>query len=266
MAIAAVVLAALAFFGVILFANSANQRAYKNAELVKVFKVEKQIPKGLAADQAISQGYIKDSQIPQEFKPGTAVVRTDEIKNKVALYDISPGTILVAGQFVDPNVAQVTTAQQVKTGQVAVTISVDQVHGVAGLLMPGDKVNIMSVGGAGGAGTTNKQIATMYQNVEVMAIGSKTAPQAGGSSASADESGDSSGQKQQAAGDAGLITFSVPLEAAERIALGASGGPDGSHSLYLTLVPPDNQPVSVPKVGGPGASSYLDGIPLTPYN
>lgn len=261
MAVAAIVLAALAFFGVIAFANSARQNAYKNAQLVKVFKVEKTIPKGLAADQAISQGYIKDSQIPQEYKPGTAVVRTDEIKNKVALYEMSPGTVLVSGQFVDPNVAQVTTAQQVKTGQVAVTISVDQVHGVAGLLMPGDKVNIMSVGGA----DKTKQAATMYQNVEVMAIGSKTAPQAGASSSSTSGSSDASGSggNAQAAGDAGLITFSVPLEAAQRIALGASGGGDGSQTLYLALVPPDNQPVSVPRVTN---GNYIDNVPLTPYN
>ena len=65
------------------------------------------------------------------------------IRGKVALTKLSAGQIVVDGMFVEPRVAQVTAAQRIPAGQVAVTVSVDQVAGVAGLLVPGDKVNIM---------------------------------------------------------------------------------------------------------------------------
>lgn len=251
----ALVLAIAAFAGVVLYASNVRQAAYQNAKLVKVFKVEKDVAKGFTGELAIAQDYVRVSEIPQEYRPGSAINSLEEIKGKVALTDLSAGQVLVTGQFVDPAVAQVTTAQQVPAGQMAVTVSIDQIHGVAGLLLPGDKVNAMVIyGSPSDAG--KKEITTMYQNVNIMAIGTKTAPQAGATTT--DEEGAAA-----TAGDTGLITFSLPIEAAERMALAGSGGPDGSYALYLTLVPPDNQPIEVP--APIGNANMLTGLPLTPY-
>lgn len=249
----AVVLAVAAFVGVVLYANNVRQSAYGDAKLVKVFVVKQAIPKGLAGEQAISQGFVRESQIPQEFKPGSAIARLDDVRNKVALTDLSIGQVVVTGQFVDPNVAQVTFAQRIDPGKVAVTVSVDQIHGVAGLLLPGDKVNMMAIY-AEAPGSEQKQISTMYQNVDILAIGTKAAPQAGDTATE---------DAATATGDSGLITFEVPLEAAERIALAASGGPDGTYVLYLALVPPDNTPVEAPVTINAGNILSINGA--TPY-
>ncbi len=255
---AALALAAIAFFGTVYYLNTAQRRAYKNAELVEVFVVKKPIPKGLAGDAAISQDYVARGEMPLQFRPGSAIKDIDDIKNKVAINALSPGQVVVDGQFVDANVAQVTFAQRVPTGQVAVTISVDQVHGVAGLLMPGDKVNIL-VSQPESGNDKKTVMRVLYQNVNILAIGSKPAPQAGDAGAAAAKGGNS----QQATGDSGLITFAVPLDAAQRIALAASGAGGGS-ALYLTLVAPDNAPVN--PVPAPTASdNFFNSVPLTPY-
>jgi pilus assembly protein CpaB len=252
---AALILAALAFAGNVMYLKGAQKRAYNNAQLVKVFVVKKEIPKGLTGDQAISQNYVGSADIPQQFYPGTAVKDIGDIKSKVAINALPVGALVLNGQFVPASVAQVTTAQQVEAGNVAITVSVDQVHGVAGLLMPGDKVNMVVV--ATDKNNEDTQFArVLYQNVKILAIGTKTAPQAG----------DTTGTEAKAAtaeAASGLITFTVPLDAAQRIALATAGGSANS-SLYLTLVPPDAQPVQ--GLGSVDTNNIFDNLPLTPYD
>jgi pilus assembly protein CpaB len=251
---AALILAALAFAGNVMYLKGAQKRAYNNAQLVKVFVVKKEIPKGLTGDQAISQNFVGSADIPQQFYPGTAVKDIGDIKNKVAINALPVGALVLNGQFVPASVAQVTTAQQVEAGNVAVTISVDQVHGVAGLLMPGDKVNMIVV--AQDKDDAEKQFArVLYQNVKILAIGTQTAPQAGDTSTTANKNA-------AAEAGSGLITFTVPLDAAQRIALATAGG-SGNSSVYLTLVPPDAQPVE--GLGSVDTDNIFDNLPLTPY-
>jgi pilus assembly protein CpaB len=237
--IAAVVAALLAGTAASAFLSGSDRRAYKGATLVKVYKVVKDVPKGFSGDDAIASEKVKPDQIPQEFRPGTALTDINALRGKVALTNLSANQVLVDGMFVDPRVAQVTAAQRVPSGQVAVTVSVDQVHGVAGLLVPGDKVNVMVAG-------TDGSERTLYQNVSILYIGGTAAPQAG----------DTTAVTAPTAGT-NLITFAVPQDAANRIVL-AANAPGG---LYLSLVPPDYQPTSIT----PANPGNLFNTPLTPY-
>ena len=232
--IVAVAVAGVAAFATYAWLNGVQDRAYAKAKRVQVFVVKKDVPKGTAGEQALSNELVKAGSAPQEFRPATALTDINAIRGKVALTNLSAGQIVVDGMFVDPKVAQVTAAQRVPAGQVAVTVNIDQVHGVAGLLTPGDKVNMMI------ADKDGKE-KLLYQNVNILFIGSTAAPQPGETQAAA-------------AAASSLITFAVPPAAAEKIALVGS-------SLYLTLVPPDNQPVPVP----PADPNALVGGPLTPY-
>jgi len=249
---AALALAVVAFFGNVYYLHGAQQRAYDNAKLVKVFVVKKAIPKGTDGGQAIAQDYVQQGDIPQQYRPGSAITDINDIKNKVALNDLSPGQVVVNGMFVDQNVAQVTFAQRVPPGQVAVTVSLDQVHAVGGLLRAGDKVDMLVVDSSD---QSKASVSVMYQNVNILAIGSNAAPQAGETTTASKTSGSS----QQTA-DSGLITLAVPLDAAQHIVVATTA----PLALYLTLVPPDNQPVS-PKPGVVATPNVLNNVGLTPY-
>lgn len=250
----ALVLAALAFIGNVYYLNTAQQRANEDATLVQVFVVKKQVAKGVPGEIAISQDLVGTGKIPQQFRPGSSVAKLDDIKGKVAINDLSPGQVLVDGQFVDQSVAQVTNAQRVPAGQVAVTISVDRIHGVAGLLLPGDKVNML-VAEKRNDGDTRVQ--TLYQNANILAIGTKAAAQAGETTEA--KSNDSAAAA--AAADSGLITFALPLEAAQRVALIQSA--QDKFTFYLTLVQPDNQPVAKP--GAVDTGGVFNGTGQSPY-
>ena len=232
--IAAVVVAVVAAVAIYSYLNNVQNRAYHNAKLVKVFRVSKDVKKGLPGEQAVDGSFVKSDDIPQKFRPTTALTDINAIRGKVALSDLSAGQVVVDGMFVEPRVAQVSFAQRIPAGQVAITISTDQVRGVAGLIVPGDKVNMLAAAPDGER--------FLFQNVNVLAIGNTPAPQPGETATTLP------------AANSGLITFAVPPLAAEKIALAGA-------SVYLTLVPPDNQPTPVPPVN-PG---NLFGGPLTPY-
>jgi pilus assembly protein CpaB len=214
-----------------------QDRAYNNAKLVKVYRVDKDIKKGLPGEQAIDQEYVKSGDIPQQYRPTTALTDINAIRGKVALNDLSAGQIVVDGMFVEPRAATVSFAQRIPPGQVAVTIQVDSIRGVAGLIVPGDQVNIMASAPDGQR--------YLFQNVNVLAIGATPAPQPGDTTATTTQT--------TAGGGSGLMTFAVPPLAAAKISIAAN--------VYLTLVPPGNQPVAVPPV----TPQNLFTGPLTPY-
>ena len=238
--VAAVLVALVAGVATFSYLGGVQDRANKGATLVRVYVVKKDVQKGFPAEQALSGGFVKADQIQEKFRPTTAVTDLDTIKGKVALTALSANQVLVDGQFVDPKVEQITNSQRIQSGRVAVTVSIDQVRGVGGLLVPGDKVDIM-VNDKNADGRTR----LLYQNVEILFIGSSAAPQPGETQAAANPG-------------SGLITFSVPAQAAQRI-IHASTSSDGG--LYLALVPPDNQPTPIPPVG----DSDLFNTGLTPY-
>jgi pilus assembly protein CpaB len=222
--VAAIVLAALAAVTTFVYVRGIESRAFHNAEEVEVFVVSKDIPKGLPGEQA-ANAYIKATRIPRKFRPATALTSIQPLAGKVALGPLSVNTVLVDGQFVDPRQAQVTFSQKIEAGKVAITVSVDQVRGVAGLLVPGDRVNILVADGGAQR--------MLFQNVEIIAIGATAAPQPGETQAVTNPG-------------SGLLTFQVPPEAASRIAYAAQQG----GGLYLELVPKDNPPVQVPPING----------------
>ncbi|MCA1674363.1 MAG: Flp pilus assembly protein CpaB [Actinobacteria bacterium] len=218
-AIGALVAALLAAFANYAYLNSVQDRAYEDAERLKVFVVSKDIAKGLPGEQALQEEFVKSDEIPREFRPGTAITDVTTIRGKVALNNLSAGQVVVDGMFVDPKVAQITFSQRIPAGKVAVTVSVGVLEGVGGLLVPGDKVNILANDAEGKR--------SLFQNVDILAIGTTAAPQAGETAPVVNPGSN-------------MITFAVPPLAASKILVAGS--------LYLTLVPPDNQPVEIPPV------------------
>lgn len=234
MVIGAVLVAAIAAFANYAYLGSVQDRAYGKAERLKVFVVDKLIPKGLPGERAVQEEFVKADEMPREFRPGTAITDVASLRAKVALTNLAPGQVVVDGMFVNPIDAQITFSQRIPAGHVAITIQVDQVRGVAGLLVPGDQVNILVKDSAGAE-------RYLFQNAPIIAIGTSAAPQAGDSAAAVNPG-------------SGLVTFAVTPEAAAKIALASV------NDVYLTLVPKDNQPAQVP----PASPDSLFQGPLVP--
>ncbi|MBK5222404.1 MAG: Flp pilus assembly protein CpaB [Acidimicrobiia bacterium] len=262
--IAAIAVGAIAAFALFNYVKGIEDRANEQAERVPVYKVALDIPKGTPGEQASSSELIVRSEIPREFLPANATANIETIEGRVALNDLSANQVLVEGMFVDPASALITFSERLTDGNVTMTISVDQVRGVGGLLVPGDEVNIMITSAPAelaegeappeGAGPNEDQaIYTqparyLYQQVPILAIGRNFVPQPG-------ETVD----PEAVAAGAGTITFIVPPDAAQRIASVDPG------SIYLSLVPPDFEAVPMPPLPLDEILPGEDGVRLTPF-
>jgi len=235
--VAAVALAAISALASWRYLSGVNDRAFKRAQLVTYYVANRDIERGLPGDRALSEKFIVKSSIPRKNYPAKAVTDAKVLQGKVAVGNIAAGVPIVEGDFADARTAVVSFAQRIPKGNQAVTISVDQVKGVAGLIVPGDKVNLLVTLDAGNNASTN----ALLQGVEVLAVGQSAELQPG--EASAAKPATSTGQPVQTVQNAGLITFSVPAVQASKIVEAASVG-----QLYLTLVPPDFTPAPVPVV------------------
>lgn len=263
MAIAAVVV-------LYMYVSGQKDKAFDNAEMVNVWVVHEEVPKGTYGSQ--TRGMIVKDQIPRKFYPSNAITDTAQIDTKVSVSNLAVNSVVVEGMFADPSTQQVTLANQLKpidgVQQTAVTISVGDVQGVAGLIVPGDFVNIMAtettsaddgaVGDAeaveaGCSGASGDlfcgQARVVMQMVQVLAVGTNSIP----------TPGETTAESTAPPSNTGLITFIVPVESAQMI---ASIEPS---RFYLTLVASDYKPEKTEKIPTDAPLPSEDAEQLTPY-
>jgi pilus assembly protein CpaB len=237
--VVAVVLAGLTAFATFSYASSADQRAQAGTELVELFVVKKDIIKGFSGDKALDDGYIGKTKMPRKFYPAKALVNAQSLRGKVAVAPLAAGLPVVESAFVEPRVARESFAQRIDAGMQAVTVSVSDVQGVARLLVPGDRVNLLVTTVGDEKDPNGKLTGTVLQNIEILAVGNSTELQPGEQAPEAPE-----GQAGKArTTESGLITLSVPALDAERVVHAAAVG-----TIHMTLVPPDFKPAPVPPV------------------
>lgn len=271
----AIVVGALAAFLLFSYVQGIEDDVYEGATRVEVYQAQDLIARGTVGADALNEGLIAQKGIPQEFKPLTAIDSTEEIVAKVALFDISPGTVIVQDMFVDPATTQISFRQRLKNrNHVAITINVDPTRAVGGFLVAGDEVNMLvfeergevdeeavapeggeavapgePAGAAGSPALLTQAARYLYQDVQIIAVGENVLLEPG-ESVEADPSGGS---------QSNLITLNVPPKAAQWIA-------SFDNDFYLSLTPEDYEPKAIeplPEVVEtlPGEDPNL----LTPY-
>ena len=262
--IAAVLVGAVAAYALWAYVGGIEDEANDNAERVEIFKIVEDIPKGTFGDEAFAQGLIEQDDIAQEYRPASAITEPSQIDGLVAISDLAANQVVVTDQFVTQQDSLSTFSQLLKNNEVAVTISVDQVRGVAGLLVPGDFVNILvtnaaaaeeggETGGQGGEDIFTQSSRYLYQKVQILAIGQTRKLEPGETAAT-----NADGTPAESA-SSGLVTFVVPADAAQRIASVVGG------DLYLSLVARDYQPTAIPPLDTGAGLPGETGNQLTPY-
>lgn len=240
--IAAVLVGAIAAYALYTYVGGIEDEANGNAERVTIFKIVQDIPKGTFGDEAFAQGLIEEDVIAREYRPGTAITTPAQIDGLVAISDLPANQVVVSNQFVSQAESLSTFSSLLKNNEVAISISIDQVRGVAGLLVPGDFVNVLvsgapaaegegaAAGEQGSADVFTTPSRYLFQKVQILAIGQARKLEPGETAATnADGSPVTSTSS-------GLLTFALPAQAAQQIASVEAG------AFYLTLVPKDYQP------------------------
>ena len=258
--IGAVVIGALAAFLTLSYVRGVENRSDEAAQMVEVVVAAGPIAKGSTSDAAIEAQQLVLEKRRQDELPANPVRRFADIQGQVAAVDLGGGEVITASMFVPATALNGSKSASLDKGNVAVTITVDEAAGVAGLVQPGDNINILanycsvtSGAAAGGEGDTcalqrvgataggdvklGTPSSNLFQGVKVLAVGQSlgqpvaAAPAADGAEATATTAPPVASP---------LITVQLPPDQAQLLISVRDA------SLYLTLNRPDYQPVPVP--------------------
>ena len=104
-------------------------------------------------------------QIPSSLIPADIITTLDAVVGKVAKGDIFQGELLLSKKIADRQEGTI-LASLVKENMRAVTVRVDDVTGVAGFLLPGNRVDVL-----GSRMEKNRSITrTVLENIRVLAV------------------------------------------------------------------------------------------------
>ena len=200
------------------------------------------------------------------------MVRPEDISGQVAAVDFGGGEVITSMMFLPVQELTGSKGSSIDAGNVAITIMVEPDAGVAGLIQPGDSINIMALGPvAPGTDAPNAPLSKAtgdastpwslgqpyvyaFQDVKVLGVGKNLGTPV---AAPATAPGAEPAPAAAPATDTNLITVQIPADQAPLlISLRGAG-------LYLTLNRPDYEAAPIPFVSSLPSFSGEEG--RSPY-
>jgi len=147
---------------------------YAPKEKKTVVQARKNIPAGTV----ITEEHIALKKVPEEYSQPYVVTNPERILGRKAVVDIAEGEQITMSKLVLVD-TQATLSKKTPEGKRAVTIPVDSLTSVGGLIRTGDSVDVIAtiaMPGLDAAGNTVTQptVLPLFQNVLVLAVGTQT--------------------------------------------------------------------------------------------
>jgi pilus assembly protein CpaB len=183
-----ILLGALVFGGLAVFASSryiqqtlSTERAKLNpqVEMVDVVVAKSELERGTN----VGSENMAVRQVPREFVPGTAVAPGEfaNVEGARLAVDMRAGEILLKGTLEGADTA--TFATKVRDGVRAMTVAVDEVNSISGMLQPGDRIDLFFTARPplrpGASQLQPEQTLVLMQNVLLLATGRQVRPSIG---------------------------------------------------------------------------------------
>ncbi len=183
-----ILLGAIVFGGLAVFASSryiqqtiSVERAKLNpqVEMIDVVVAKAELERGTN----VGSENMAIRQVPREFVPGTAVTPEQfaNVEGARLAVDMRSGEILLRGTLEGADTA--TFATKVREGVRAMTVSVDEVNSISGMLQPGDRIDLFFTArppqGPGARQQPPEQTLVLMQNVLLLATGRQVRPSIG---------------------------------------------------------------------------------------
>lgn len=118
-----------------------NQMRQQEAELDyrEVIVAAEEIRRG----EVIQRGKLGVRKVPRQYTPVTAVERAGDVLGKVAQSAIAPGEMITPERLSNPESGQAGLAYKIPDENRAITLTVGVESGVAGMILPGNRVDIL---------------------------------------------------------------------------------------------------------------------------
>jgi pilus assembly protein CpaB len=138
----AIVFALLAVGIVWWYVSAVKEDASKDEELTAVLVASENIPARTSGEKIVEQGLVSRQQVPRGVVALGAVVDENQLRERVLTAAVAKGQQIVSSQLAAP--AEASRAFEIKNGMRAVSVSVDRVAGVGGMIQAGDRVDVIA--------------------------------------------------------------------------------------------------------------------------
>ena len=217
--LSAVITAAVAGLLIVLFMAQYRNNVNKDGVPTPVLVAQKVIGQGASGETAGEQALFKSVEVPRDQLKKGAVTDPSALRGKVAVAQILPGQQLTATDFRSAGTGAIT---KLAADQRAMTVALDNAHGMLGTLRKGDHVDVLSgfelepIGG----GANRPVMRMLMQDVLVLDVPAKEGGGAvgGGGTETAE------------------VTLRVSTMAAPKVAFAADNG-----KLWLVLRPQNGE-------------------------
>jgi len=140
--------------------------ALDDNEYVEIVVANQDIP----VNTVVSASMVSMKKIPFQYVHSQEITDNSEVIGKILLVPVNSGESIMKNQVIDQGDKKEGLAYLVPKGKRALTVPVDEVSGVAGLIKPGDKVDVI---GTVAIGENQPKTYTLMvlQDIEVLAVG-----------------------------------------------------------------------------------------------
>lgn len=214
------------------YLSSARSDIVTSNEPIKVLVAQEDIPRGMTAEDLLSQELIALEDVPRRFVAAGAISSDKGLEGKVLVAPMTTGEQVTDSRFEVPSTAGL--AYSIPKEYVALSIPVDEVRGISGLVKPGNHVALFATMPTDGE-TEGEYTRMLLADVKILAVGGAM---------NVEQTTAASGEQQQGVlgtsrSDEGgqslntrTLTLSVTPVDAERVVLAASAG-----TLWVALLP-----------------------------
>ncbi len=161
--------AAMVAFGGNLLVKQFNQQP--SVDYAQVFVIEQEVARGAV----VAEGMVKPKQIPVEAVPVGALLKKEDVVGRTTAVRVTPGIVLTS--HLAPKGTAPGLRGLIPKGKRAFTIHTpSDSAGVAGLIHPGDRVDVMLT--IHDNGEYDGSTVTLLENMEILAVGQQIDPHA----------------------------------------------------------------------------------------
>ncbi len=165
--ILSLLLAVLASVSVFHYLNQVENTAKATANLVPVLVAREDIP----ARTRLTEAMFAVVEVPKDFRHADAVIDKSRIKGTFAAERLLAGEQVLSSRLVFENSSNNGLSYKISPGHRALTISVGTVAGVAGYILPGDRVDVVLTIDVKEGDRTTTVTSVIATNLRVLAVG-----------------------------------------------------------------------------------------------
>lgn len=240
-----ILIVALAFGGLAAvfaarYLTDARSTIEAEGEPIEVLVAQEDIPRGVSAEELLAKELIVLEEVPRRFVAAGAISSKKALEGRVLADPLSAGEQVTDGRFELPSTAGL--AYSIPAELMALSIPVDEVQGVSGLVKPGDHVALFVTFDADERTGTPAITKLILKDAKVLAVGAALR-----SESNADEQEDGGGgalnttrnDNEEAELNVRTLTLALSVTDAEHIVFCEENG-----SVWAVLLPATGQAVA----------------------